>query len=317
MLELDHVTRRFGALVALDAVSLRVEAGQVVGFVGSNGAGKTTAMRVIMGILDAHEGQVRFDGEVVRRGERRRFGYLPEERGLYPKVPVIRQLRYIGRLHGLGSREAREHGMALLDRLGLADRAREPVQRLSLGNQQRVQLAAALVHDPQLLVLDEPFSGLDPIGVDALAGLMAERAALGVPVLFSSHQLDLVERLCDAVVIIHKGRIAAAGTVDDLRTSRGARVLRVAFAPEGTGADDADRAAESGPSRATLGHAFDPATLPGVRVIQAGGLRWRLGVEEDVDEQVVLDAARAAGRVIDFGFEVPSLAEVYRDVLAS
>jgi ABC-2 type transport system ATP-binding protein len=193
------------------------------GFVGPNGAGKTTAMRIILGVLGADRGEVRWRERPVDAGVRRRFGYMPEERGLYPKMRVRAQLTYLASLHGVAAPEAAADRW--IERLGLSDRAEDRLEALSLGNQQRVQLAAALVHEPELLVLDEPFSGLDPVGVDVLSGVLAEYAATGVPVVFSSHQLELVERLCEAVAIIKDGRLVASGPVEDLR-GPGRRVVR-------------------------------------------------------------------------------------------
>jgi ABC-2 type transport system ATP-binding protein len=193
------------------------------GFVGPNGAGKTTTMRIILGVLGADSGEVRWRDAPVDPAVRRRFGYMPEERGLYPKMRVRAQLTYLAALHGVAAPEAAADRW--IERLGIAERAQDRVEALSLGNQQRVQLAAALVHEPELLVLDEPFSGLDPVGVDVLSGVLAEYAATGVPVVFSSHQLELVERLCEAVAIIKDGRLVASGTVDELR-GPGRRVVR-------------------------------------------------------------------------------------------
>ncbi len=209
--------------MALDGVSFAVEPGQMFGFVGPNGAGKTTTMRIAMGVLSADRGEVRWRGERVGADERRRFGYMPEERGLYPKMRVRAQLAYLASLHGVADPEPAADRW--IDRLGLTERAEDRVEQLSLGNQQRVQLAAALVHEPELLILDEPFSGLDPVGVDVLSGVLTEYAATGVPVVFSSHQLDLVERLCEAVAIIKDGRLVASGTVEALR-GPGKRVVR-------------------------------------------------------------------------------------------
>jgi ABC-2 type transport system ATP-binding protein len=302
MLELDGVTRRFGRVTALDELSFTVGSGQLFGFVGSNGAGKTTAMRIVMGIDDPDAGEVRFDGMRLTRARRERFGYMPEERGLYPKVPARRQLTYLGRLHGM----SREAG-TLLERLGLGERADDQVEKLSLGNQQRVQLAAALIHDPDLLVLDEPFSGLDPIGVDALAGILVERAATGTPVVFSSHQLDLVERLCDAVAIIHAGRLVAEGAVDVLRDSDGGPVVRIELDPPSGSGADAPR--------------FDPSRLRGVVGVQAPSPgMWHVELAPDADATVMdglLDAARAAGHVRHFGRWRPSLADRYRQVVGT
>jgi len=193
------------------------------GFVGPNGAGKTTAMRIILGVLSADAGEVRWHGRPVDAAVRRRFGYMPEERGLYPKMRVRAQLVYLAALHGVTDPLAAADRW--IERLGVAGRADDRIEALSLGNQQRVQLAAALVHEPELLVLDEPFSGLDPVGVDVLSGVLAEYAATGVPVVFSSHQLELVERLCEAVAIIKDGRLVASGAVDELR-GPGRRVVR-------------------------------------------------------------------------------------------
>lgn len=185
------------------------------GFVGPNGAGKTTTMRIVMGVLAPDSGEVRWNGAPLSFGVRNRFGYMPEERGLYPKMRVKAQLSYLASLHAVDDPDAAADRW--IERLGLTERAEDRVEQLSLGNQQRVQLAAALVHEPELLVLDEPFSGLDPVGVDVLSGVLLDYARTGVPVVFSSHQLDLVERLCEAVAIIKDGRLVASGTVEELR----------------------------------------------------------------------------------------------------
>ena len=295
MLELDGLTRRFGDLVALDALSFRVEPGQMFGFVGSNGAGKTTAMRIVMGVDEPDAGEVRWQGQPIDRSVRGRFGYMPEERGLYPKVPAHRQLVYLARLHGYDKAEAIDRARSWLERFGLAERMGDPVEQLSLGNQQRVQLAAALVHDPELLVLDEPFSGLDPVGVDALSEVLLQRARAGVPVVFSSHQLDLVERLCDAVAIIHAGRLVAFGRVADLRQRHRRPVLRVQF----------DATSDPQWSR----------QLSEVAVLSQAEDGYLLELGDRADDQRVLAAAQAAGRVRHFGFVQPTLTELYREVV--
>jgi ABC-2 type transport system ATP-binding protein len=216
-LQLRELRKRYGETVALDGVSFAVGEGEMFGFVGPNGAGKTTTMRIVLGVLGADSGAVTWRGGPIGVAERRRIGYMPEERGLYPKMRVRDQLVYMARLHGAGEADAGAAADRWLERLGIAERGGDPVEALSLGNQQRVQLAVALVHEPDLLVLDEPFSGLDPDGVDALAGALTEEIrARGVPVIFSSHQLELVERLCDSVAIIAAGRIATSGRLDAL-----------------------------------------------------------------------------------------------------
>lgn len=216
MLELRGIHRRFGDVQALDDVSLEVPAGRAVGFVGRNGAGKTTAMRVALGLVEPDAGEVLWDGRPISESDRLRIGYMPEERGLYPGMSAIDQLVHLARLSGWSRSEAAARATALLDQLELAGRATQKVEELSLGNQQRVQLAAALVHDPDVLVLDEPFSGLDPIGVDVLSATLAERLRSGVGLLFSSHQLELVERLCDEVVVIDGGRVVERFVVDQV-----------------------------------------------------------------------------------------------------
>jgi ABC-2 type transport system ATP-binding protein len=291
VLELSHLSRRFGDVVALDDVSFSVGTGQMVGFVGPNGAGKTTAMRIALGVLHADAGEVRWRGAPVDAEVRRRFGYMPEERGLYPKMRVLDQLVYLARLHGLDAEDARSQAERTAEILGVGDRKRDRTESLSLGNQQRVQLAAALVHRPEALVLDEPFSGLDPVGVDVLSGVLREQAAGGVPVVFSSHQLELVERLCESVVLIHKGRIVAAGPIADLRAADERRLLRV----------EVENAAPGWIER-----------LAGVRVLQPLPEGAILEIVDHAREAEVLDAARAAGEVRHFSVVQPSLTDIFR-----
>ncbi len=210
-LELAGLRRTFEEVVALDGLSFSVPRGTLFGFVGRNGAGKTTTMRIVCGLLAADAGSVTWRGETIDARVRERIGYMPEERGLYPKMRARDQLEYFGVLHGLSHSQARIAADEWLERLGLGDRSGSRIEQLSQGNQQRVQLAAALVHRPDLLVLDEPFSGLDPIVCDLLTEVLREQAARGVPVLFSSHQLELVEHICEAVAIIDHGRLVACG----------------------------------------------------------------------------------------------------------
>ncbi len=227
-LDIDRVSKRYGDLVALTNLTFDVRAGELFGFVGSNGAGKTTAMRIILGVLSADAGEVRWGGRPLTLETRRQIGYMPEERGLYPKMKVGEQLTYLARLHGVPADVAHRSVATWTERLGVAGRIGDEVQKLSLGNQQRVQLAASLVHDPRILVLDEPFSGLDPVAVDVMSRVLREKADEGIPVVFSSHQLDLVERLCDRVGIIRNGQMVAVGPVDELRTGDVARLGIVA-----------------------------------------------------------------------------------------
>jgi ABC-2 type transport system ATP-binding protein len=281
--------------VALDGLSFSVGAGQLFGFVGPNGAGKTTAMRIVLGVLEPDGGAVRWKGRPLDAATRARFGYMPEERGLYPKMRVSDQIVHFARLHGVDAAGARAAADRWLDRLGLAEVADRRTETLSLGNQQRAQLAAALVHDPELLVLDEPFSGLDPVGVDVLSEVLRDRARAGVPVVFSSHQLELVERLCDAVAIVRDGRVVASGRVAELRAQRGARRWRVEVA--GARPDWV-------------------AAVPSVVVAHTDADAVVVELAEDADEQALLDAARRAGRVRRFAPVEPSLADLFREVVA-
>jgi ABC-type uncharacterized transport system, ATPase component len=297
MLELVELSKRFGEVTALEDVSFAVPEGSMVGFVGPNGAGKTTAMRIVLGVLEADSGQVRWRGQPVDAIARRRFGYMPEERGLYPKMRVADQLEYLTRLHGLSRADAARRVAEITEVLGVSARARDRVESLSLGNQQRVQLAAALAHEPDVLVLDEPFSGLDPVGVDVLAGVLRGQCdSRGVPVVFSSHQLELVERLCDAVVLIDRARIVASGTISELRASRTARLLRV----------QVSGAAEDW---------FEE--LPGVHLFEVSDGAVVLEIPEDFDEQRVLDLARTRGDVLHFSRVQPTLAELFREVVSA
>ena len=292
-LEFDGICKRYGDLVALDDMSFDIAAGEVFGFVGSNGAGKTTTMRIALGVLSADSGEVRWAGEPVTFETRRRIGYMPEERGLYPRMKVGEQLVYLARLHGLSAGRAEERARAWTERLGVSSRLHDEVQKLSLGNQQRVQLASALVHDPGVLVLDEPFSGLDPVAVEVMSEVLAEKAGTGVPVLFSSHQLDLVERICDRVGIVRQGRMVACGTVDELRGT-GPRQAVV----DVPGAD---------PSWADH--------IPGVTVSEQHDGRLLLRLHDDVDDQRILRAALAAGPVREFARRRPPLTELFRHVV--
>ncbi|GAA4208714.1 ABC transporter ATP-binding protein [Microbispora amethystogenes] len=292
MLEIDGLRKRYGDTTALDGVGFTVRPGEMFGFVGANGAGKTTTMRIVMGVLGADSGEVRLDGRPLGYDDRRTFGYMPEERGLYQKMKVAEQIEYFGRLHGLAPAAARTATDALLERLGLVGRRDDAVEALSLGNQQRVQLAVALVHEPTVLILDEPFSGLDPLAVDALAEVLKDRAAEGVPVIFSSHQLDLVERLCDSVGIISAGRMVAYGPVAELREREGRGVLRVVVRGGAPGWADG---------------------LPGTVVRE--GDRDVLLCEEG-DDQAVLRTAMSAGTVEHFGRRQPTLTEIFREAVA-
>ncbi|MEV6270495.1 ATP-binding cassette domain-containing protein [Kribbella sp. NPDC051936] len=290
MLRVEGLTRRFGDHLALDDVTFDVVPGRMTGFVGANGAGKTTTMRIILGVLAATAGQVRWQGEPLTQEVRRDFGYMPEERGLYPKMKIRDQLVFFGRLHGLSAERALERTEKLLERLGLAERANDVLETLSLGNQQRVQIAAALVHEPIALVLDEPFSGLDPLAVDAMVDLLREEVTPDVPVLFSSHQLDLVERLCDDLVVLSRGKVVAAGAVAEL-----------AAGPTTTYRLMVD------------GDAGWLRDMPGIQVRDVAGGTALFDVLDGAVEQRILHEALSRGPVREFGPERVALSDVFRE----
>jgi ABC-2 type transport system ATP-binding protein len=295
VLALNDLSRRYGSVVALDNLSFEVPSGHVVGFLGPNGAGKTTTMRAIFGLTQLDGGHVLWNGTPVDQKQRRRFGYMPEERGLYPGMHVGEQVEYLGRLHGMSTNDAVRSTQEWLERLDIADRRDDKVEVLSHGNQQRVQLAAALVHDPELIILDEPLSGLDPVGIDAIGEVLVDQARSGRCVIFSSHQLDQVEDLCELVTIVDHGHLVVSGTVDELATSGAQRlVVRVEGDRDGHWA----------------------RSLSEVTVSEIGGGEVRLVLDAATDSDEVLKAAMKAGRVTEFSFGRRRLSEVFREALA-
>lgn len=291
MLEILHATRRFGDVVAVDDVSFTVPGGALTGFVGANGAGKTTTMRMIMGVLQMTAGEIRWQGQPITTADRSRFGYMPEERGLYPKQAICDQLVYLGQLQGLSAAQARASAAELLERFGLSGRVKDKLEKLSLGNQQRVQIVAAMIAKPQALILDEPFSGLDPTAMDDMVGMLREFVSGGAPVLFSSHQLDVVERICDGLVILSDGHVAAHGTPHQLR-ERGAVLHRLVL--------DGDAGWVGG--------------MPGLQVIDLDGHEALIEITAPGAGQELLATALGRGQVREFARVRPSLNQIYREV---
>jgi ABC-2 type transport system ATP-binding protein len=293
MLQFDQVTKHFGELQALDACTFAARPGRLTGFLGPNGAGKTTAMRAVFGLVALDEGSVAWGGQPIGPAERLRFGYMPEERGLYPRMPVREQLLYLGELCDRPRRDVARSVDGWLGRLGLGDRAGERVDALSHGNQQRVQLIAALVNEPELLVLDEPFSGLDPLAMAVMGELLREVAANGATVLFSSHQLDLVEDLCEDVVIIDHGRVVLAGALDDLRASVPERFVDVQV----------------------RGRTPDWSRVDDVEVLAASNGHARLRVRPGVDLTAVVAEAGRDGELLAFAYQPPTLSEIFHEAV--
>lgn len=292
-IEIDALTKSFGKVKALDGMTFTVRPGELYGFVGSNGAGKTTTMRIMLGVLETDSGEVRMDGKPLVFSDRQRFGYMPEERGLYPKMKVADQLMYFARLHGLNAEQAQQNMEYWTARLGVERRRGDEVQTLSLGNQQRVQLAAALIHNPSVMVLDEPFSGLDPLAVSDMSDALREKANQGATIIFSSHQLDLVERICDRVGIASLGKIAAQGTIDELKD---------------TGAESLEIVGEQPAlvEQAVRGLGLFPR-------LENHAVRVQLPV--GFDDQQVLHAALSVGAVHSFARVRPSLTDLFGSIV--
>lgn len=292
MLEVEGLSKIFGTTQALDGCTFTATPKRLTGLLGPNGAGKTTIMRSLVGLVEPDRGQLRWHRTPITEQTWHRFGYMPEERGLYPAMAVTEQIIHFGRLSGLTRAAARREAQAVIGRLGLTELAGRRVEQLSHGNQQRVQLAVALVHQPELLILDEPFAGLDPLGVSSFGDLLRELADDGAAVLFSSHQLDLVQHLCQDIVTIDHGKVVLAGSLEGLQAAATGRHIDVVFA-------------QPPPARWY-------ADLQGVSVAAADDRHVRLIVDSDSDPGYVLRAAQAAGSLLRFDFEPPSLEEMFR-----
>ena len=291
-LVIEGLRKRFGEVQALDGVSLEVGPGQVFGFLGANGAGKTTTMRIVLGLLRADEGTVTWNGRPAREWPRRTWGYMPEERGLYLRMPVMDQLLYFASLYGTSRTKAREDALAWLARFRISEYADRRVETLSKGNQQKVQYIATIIHGPDVIVMDEPFSGLDPVNVALLKAAFTEMRDRGKTLIFSTHQMEQAEELCDSVAIVDHGRIVTAGTTRDVKRSTGHQVVRVATAGDGTGAWLRE--------------------LPNVTVTRDGRDYTELLVDDGADPQAVLRAAITHGDdVLRFEVADSSLEEVF------
>ncbi len=293
MLSVRNISKRYGDVVALRDVSFDVAPGRITGFLGRNGAGKTTTMRTVFGLVQPETGAVTYDGAPITQEMRLRFGYMPEERGLYPRMKVRDQLIYLAKLSGMSAPDAGASVDRWLEVFGLGDRAGAKVEELSHGNQQRIQLAAAIIHEPEVLVLDEPFSGLDPIGVDSLSSVLADFSARGAAILFSSHQLDLVEHICEDVAIVNDGEIVVQGRLEAIRED--ATYRRVEIWVDGV--------------------LWDPP-VHGAHRVRAGGRTHHI-VDADIHVETILGLAREAGQITRFSYEPPSLSDIFNEAVAS
>jgi ABC-2 type transport system ATP-binding protein len=288
-LVLEDVTKRYGTFTAVDRFSLTLPAGQVLGFLGPNGAGKTTTIRMIMSINYPDAGRIAVLGHPRASEVKDRIGYLPEERGLYRKMTVRDTLTYFGRLKGLHGATLRRRIEESLARVELSDWARKRVETLSKGMSQKLQFISAILHEPELVILDEPFSGLDPLNVDLLEGLIADLRRAGTTVIFSTHQMNQAERMCDRVVLINKGRKIIDGTVNDVRSGFATRTVVL----------DAEGALDK------------LEALPGVVSAQVTSGHARLVLDEGVDPNAVLSQALEHVRVLRFDLQRPDLQEIF------
>jgi ABC-2 type transport system ATP-binding protein len=289
VLVLENVTKRYGQFTAVDDFSLRLPQGQVLGFLGPNGAGKTTTIRMVMSIMYPDAGRIRVLGVDDAAAVKDRIGYLPEERGLYRKMTVGETLTYFGRLKGLRGEYLRQRIDDSLARVGLSDWKRKRVEALSKGMSQKLQFIGAILHEPELVILDEPFSGLDPLNVDLLERLLVEMRAAGTTVVFSTHQMNQAERLCDRIVLINKGRQVVEGTVAEVRERYATRIVVI----DGRGTLDA------------LAHA------PGVAHAQIAGGHARLELADNADPNAVLEQALRLARIARFEIQRPDLQEIF------
>jgi ABC-2 type transport system ATP-binding protein len=291
-LEIDHVTKRFGTTTALDRLTFEVGRGEVFGFLGANGAGKTTTMRICLGIIRPDSGEIRWAGQAAAVLPRRTWGYLPEERGLYPRMGVLDQLVYFGSLYGEPPDRARREARAWLTRFRILDYADRRAEELSKGNQQKVQFIAAVLHEPEVLLMDEPFTGLDPVNLVLLRDAFTELRDRGRTLIFSTHQMEAAEALCESVAIVDLGRVVAGGRVRDLKRASGRRTLRVVL-----GGDPAPHWLES---------------LPGVATVARDAIGADLDLLSTADPDAILAAILGHGSsVTRFDLAEPSLEALF------
>lgn len=294
MLSISGLSKRYGDVQAIDDVGFDVRPGRLVGFVGPNGAGKSTTMRSIFGLVEPDAGTITWNGDPISGDHLRQFGYMPEQRGLYPKMKIAEQVAFFAELKQVERKAARQRAEEILTTLGLGDRLDDPLEKLSHGNQQRVQLAVSIANDPVLMVLDEPFNGLDPIAVNTLRTSLDERVAEGSGVLFSSHQLDLVERLCDEIVIIVGGRVRASGTPRSIRAATGRRTVEI----------------EVEHPQMPLSQALDRFDF-----VEGSTASATVAVDDTSALSALMEAAGRAGEVTRFDFDLPSLESCFADIV--
>jgi ABC-2 type transport system ATP-binding protein len=290
----ENLRKRFGTVVALDGLTFEVPAGQIFGFIGANGAGKTTTMRIALGVLAADSGRIVWEGSDTRELARRTWGYLPEERGLYPRMVVLDQLVFFASLQGMARDVARRAALGWLSRFRVADLAERKAEELSKGNQQKIQLISAILHNPSVLLMDEPFTGLDPVNVALLREAFLELRDEGRTLIFSTHQMETVEAMCESIAIIDRGRVVVGGPLRDVKRASGRRLVRLSV--------------EGDHRLAWL------AGVTGARILRPGIDRTEIELDDGVEPDVLLAASIAAGaRVTHFEVVEPSLEQIFID----
>lgn len=284
-----ELTKQFRDVTAVDDLSFTVTEGSLFGFLGPNGAGKTTTMRVVLGILRADAGQVTWKGRPFNKLGSGFFGYLPEERGLYPKMRVDEHLEFLGRINGLGKIKARSETARWIERFDLGELRHKRIEELSKGNQQKVQTIGTMLHDPELLILDEPFSGLDPVNTALLKEVLLESHSRGKTIIFSSHRMDQVEEICGDIALINKGRLVLSGNLRQIKRSMGRQILRISL----EGAQDFW------------------LKIPGLELLTTRADYMEFRLNDQVDPHLVLQVAMAAGQVVRFELVEPSLDQIF------
>jgi ABC-2 type transport system ATP-binding protein len=288
-LQLESVTKRFGDFTAVDDLTLSVGDGTMYGFLGANGAGKTTTFRMILGLLNASEGRITWNNKPINYKTSPEIGYLPEERGLYPKMKVEEQLIFLGQLRGMNKTDAKAGLKNWLDRMEIPHYANKKVEELSKGNQQKIQVIASLLHNPKLLILDEPFSGLDPVNVELLKEAIIEFRNSGATIIFSSHRMDHVEELCEELSIIHHGKQIVSGTLREVKQSFGKQNVRI----------------HSDNDLSKL------ASISGVTSVSKSIEGALYQVESEHIANKLLTAALESGPIRHFAIEEPSLQDIF------
>ncbi|MFH1965948.1 MAG: ATP-binding cassette domain-containing protein [Acidobacteriota bacterium] len=287
--ECRGLCKEFNQHRALKNLDLEVEKGIVFGLLGPNGSGKTTTIRIALGILNPDAGEVKVFGQGNPLSHRRRIGYLPEERGLYPRMKVREQLAFLGAIRGLEYREADKRACSWLEKMGLADRAQARTNELSKGMQQKIQFASAVMHEPELIVLDEPFTGLDPINSRLLKGLLLEQKEKGVTIVLSTHRMEEVEAMCDSISLVHKGERVLHGRLSDIKASYGRNSVSIEYGGKPDCLED----------------------LPGVLSVNDSGRSARFRLEKGADTQELLRELLNRTSIGSFVVDEPHLEEIY------